>query len=224
MIHRDHRFILNYKRLRYCTIWVEFPEVETTLRRLGAPPSSLKPDGRPVYTLPVIVDPTRNVNEPAILTNTSNIAEYLESNYPARPVYPPGSRALQTLFVHYIQEVFSKPLLPIMVPLSHELLHRNSRSQFAGPAPTGGPQGEHLWIAVKEQFDFLATILGKNSGDGDGVVSFGREVSYADFALCSVLIWIQRISPHDGWARVRTWNGGRWNLLWERCKPYMEEH
>lgn len=232
------RFILNYKRLRYRTVWVEFPDVESTLRSIGAPPSAVRSDGRPIYTLPVIVDPTRNPMTPEIISNTNNIAEYLESTYPSRPVFPPGSRAMQTLFVHYIQEVFVKPLLPIMVPLSHQRLPERSQSHFrmnpsmAAPgfphAPQTlppGPQREQAWIAVSEQFDFLATILGKNTGDGgDGIVAMGQNVSYADFALCSVLIWIERMAPHDGWSRVRTWNGGRWSRLWERCKAYMDEH
>ncbi|KAJ6481188.1 hypothetical protein DFH09DRAFT_1393582 [Mycena vulgaris] len=231
------RFILNYKRLPYRTVWVEFPDVETTLRAIGAPPSSRRADGRPVYTLPVIIDPTRNAQTPQILSNTNNIAEYLEACYPARPVFPEGSRALQTLFVHYIQEVFAKPLLPIMVPLTHDRLpprtqshfHGSSRAGTPGPMPSAashalppGPQREHAWQLVKEQFDFLALILDKNVGDGDGVVAQGHHLSYADFALCSVLLWIEQMAPHDGWARVRDWNGGRWSRLRQRCKDYMD--
>ncbi|KAJ7480322.1 hypothetical protein B0H11DRAFT_1863745 [Mycena galericulata] len=233
------RFILNYKRLRYRTVWVEFPDVEATLRAIGAPASAARSDGRPIYTLPVVVDPTRNPSAPHILSNTNNIAEYLEAAYPARPVFPEGSRALQTLFVHYIQEVFVKPLLPIMVPLSHQSLPERSQSHFRGvpgypglasPHPSSfqmlppGPQREQAWLAVKEQFDFLSVILDKNVGDGDGVVACGHEVSYADFALCSVLIWIQRMAAQDGWMRIREWNGGRWARLWERCKAYMDEY
>jgi glutathione S-transferase len=171
---------------------------------------------------------------PEILSNTNHIAEYLEAAYPARPVFPEGSRAVQTLFVHYIQEVFAKPLLPIMVPLSHQQLPARSQSHFrtssrghANPAVPqvflSGPQREQAWLAVKEQFDFLAMILDKNAGDGDGTVAMGHDVSYADFALCSVLIWIERMAAHDGWARVKTWNGGRWGRLWDRCREYMDE-
>ena len=59
----------------------------------------------------------------------------------------------------------------------------------ATPPPTAlmGPQREQAWAAVKEQFNFLAAILEKNNTDGNGVVAMGRDVSYADFALCSVL-------------------------------------
>ncbi|KAI0072492.1 hypothetical protein K474DRAFT_374277 [Panus rudis PR-1116 ss-1] len=213
------RFILNYKRIPYRTVWVELSDVESTLRSIGAPPTSVRSDSRPVYTLPVIYDPLRSRSRPAILSNAHTIAEYLESTYPARPVFPEGSRALQTLFVHHIQDVFAKPLLPILVPLSHQRLPERSQVHFQGSAPSSqmpGPQREQAWRAVKEQFDFLAVMLDKNSPpDGDGVVAMGRDVSYADFALCSVLIWIERVSPHDGWPRVRQWNGGRWARLWE---------
>ncbi|KAJ7615910.1 hypothetical protein FB45DRAFT_1106757 [Roridomyces roridus] len=234
------RFILNYKRIPHRTVWVEIPEVEPTLRAIGAPPSSHRPDGRPIYTLPVIVDPSRNAQSPQILSNANNIAEYLEASYPQRPVFPEGSRALQTLFVHYIQEVFAKPLLPIMVPLSHDRLPARTQSHFhdtgvarsrtgtpgpgtgPGQALPPGPQREHAWGLVKEQFDFLAVILEKNVGDGDGVVAQGTHVSYADFALCSVLLWIEQMAPQDGWARVREWNGGRWARLRQRCQDYMD--
>ena len=219
------RFILNFKHLPYQTVWVELQDVERTLRHIGAPPSSQRSDGRPVYTLPVIMDRARNIHQPVILANTNTIAEYLESTYPARPVFPEGARAVQTLFVHFIQEVFSKPLLPIVVPLSHQQLPEKSRDHLREGGPLVGPQREQAWQAVKEQFDFLAMVMDKNNGDGegDGVVTMGREVSYADFAICSVLIWIERMAPHDGWSRVREWNGGRWRKLYERCSRYMDE-
>ena len=178
-------FILNFKRLAYRTTWIEFPEVETTMRVIGAPPSGTRPDGRPIYTLPVIVDPTVNPASPIIISNANNIAEYLDAAYPARPVFPEGSRAVQTLFVHYIQEVFIKPLLPILVPVSHRRLPERTQSHFRTSggsssneaerphAMPAGPQREHAWRAVQEQFDFLHIILSKNVGDGDGIVTMG---------------------------------------------------
>lgn len=220
------RFILNYKRLHYRTVWIEFSDVEATLRSINAPPTAHRSDGRPIYSLPVIVDSLRSRSHPTILSNANIIAEYLEVTYPARPIFPEGSRAVQSLFVHYIQEVFAKPLLPILVPLTHQVLPERSQAHFRG-AGAGvqltGAQRDQAWRAVKEQFDFLASILDKNNGsDGNGIVVMGHDVSYADFALCSVLIWIERVSPHDGWARVRQWNNDRWVRLWGKCKDYMD--
>ncbi|CDO75858.1 hypothetical protein BN946_scf184833.g9 [Trametes cinnabarina] len=189
------RFILNYKRLPHRTVWIELDQVEPTLRMVGAPPVGQKPDGRPVYTLPVIVDPLRSGSTPFVLSNACTIAEYLEATYPARPIFPEGSRAMQALFVHYIQEIFVKPLLPILIPLTHQRLSERTQAHFrprgaiSTPplAATGGLQHEQAWAAVKEQFNFLASILDKNNSDGSGVVAMGRDVSYADFAVCSVL-------------------------------------
>ncbi|KAH9919974.1 uncharacterized protein BXZ73DRAFT_52352 [Epithele typhae] len=226
------RFILNYKRLPYHTQWIEFSDVEATLRTLGAIPTSQKSDGRPVYTLPVIVDQLRNPDAPVVLSNVNTIAEYLEATYPARPVYPDGSRALQTLFAHYVQDTFAKPLLPILVPLTHQRLPERSQAHFRHEGRGGGAAGgqgeltsaqrEQAWAAVREQFHFLAGILDRNNSDGNGIVVMGRDVSYADFALCSVLIWVEKVSPHDCWARIREWDGGRWARLYGRCKEYMD--
>ncbi|KAF9033452.1 hypothetical protein BDZ89DRAFT_1230938 [Hymenopellis radicata] len=213
------RFILNYKRLRYRTVWVEFPQIEATLRAMNAPPSGTRANGTPIYTLPVIVDPTGHT--PQIFSNPNTIAEYLETTYPARPVFPEGSRAMQTMFVHYIQEVFVRPLLPILVPLSHQ----NIPSHSGRPLRDGVDVNlEGAWREVKEQFDFLARVLDKNAGDGagDGVVVMGAEVSYADFAVCAVLVWMERMVPREGWERVSEWNGGRWARLKGRCEPYMD--
>jgi glutathione S-transferase len=209
---------------------VEFHDVERTLRAINAPPTSTGRDGRPIYTLPAIVDPQRSPSSPLVLTNPNTIAEYLEVNYPAHPVFPPGSRALQTIFVQYLNDVVLKPLLAIMVPLTHARLPPQAQAYFRGlmgnPVyPTSGPQLEQAWQAVQERFNQFASMLDKNNGgEGDGVVAMGRELSYADFAFCSVLIWIERVSPHDGWARVRQWDGGRWARLWDRCSPYMAVH
>ncbi|KAI0371989.1 hypothetical protein BV20DRAFT_964665 [Pilatotrama ljubarskyi] len=223
------RFILNYKRLPHHTVWIEFHEVEATLCAIGAPPSALKSDGRLIYNLPVIVDTLRSKGSPVILSNVNTIAEYLEATYPARPIFPEGSRAMQVLFVHYIQEIFAKPLLPILIPLTHQQLPERIQSHFKDSGITtsslmtlGGPQHEHAWRAVTQQFNFLADVLDKNNSDGNGIVAMGRDVTYADFALCSVLIWIEKVSPHDCWARIREWNGGRWARLYSRCREYMD--
>ena len=72
------RFILNYKRLPYRTVWVEFHDVERVLRSINAPPTATARDGRPIFTLPALVDPSRSPHNPVILTNPNMIAEYLE--------------------------------------------------------------------------------------------------------------------------------------------------
>ncbi|KAI0826579.1 hypothetical protein BC628DRAFT_1410195 [Trametes gibbosa] len=223
------RFILNYKRLPHRTIWIELSDIEDTLHSLDAPPTAKKPNGRAIYTLPVIVDTLRPRGTPVVLSNADRIVEYLETAYPARPIFPEGSRAVQALFSHYVQEVFVQPLLPILIPLTHQRLPERSQSRFGHRSfsPASAPQvgsltHDQAWLAVKEQFNFLAGILDKNNSDRTGTVAMGPDVTYADFAVCSVLIWVEKISPHDCWARIREWNGGRWARLYGRCRDYMD--
>lgn len=132
---------------------------------------------------------------------------------------------MQSLFVHYVQEVFSRPLLPIMIPLSHQQLPDPAQNYFRPGQPPAstltGHQREQQWNAVQEQFDFLDAIISKNT-DGDSDLVMGREVTYADFAVCAVLLWIKLTAAND-WARVRHWNNGRWERLMQRCGSYMEE-
>ncbi|KAH0837810.1 hypothetical protein J3R83DRAFT_6011, partial [Lanmaoa asiatica] len=59
---------------------------------------------------------------PVVLTHLNTITERLEHTYPARPVVPEGTRALQTLFVHYVSEIFIQLLLQILVLLGHQRL------------------------------------------------------------------------------------------------------
>jgi glutathione S-transferase len=215
-------------------VWVNFAEVEATLRTINAP-ATVRSDGQRVYAVPAIVDPATSRRPLVVLSDPSLIADYLEQEYPARPVFPEGSRAIQAVFARYIQDVFIKPLLPIMVPLSHQRLpehvqlHLRSDSTAGTPSHNQSGKSSHIltgqhreqaWLAVKGQFDALAAMLDKNH-DGNGTLVQGQNVTYADFALCSVLIWIERMAPHD-WQRVRQWNNGRWAHLFEACRNYMD--
>lgn len=190
---------------------------------MNAPPSSHRDDGRPVYALPVIQDPMQN----QIVSNAVNIAEYLEYYYPARAIYPEGSRAVQSLFVHFVQEVIAKPLLPIMIPLSFANLPPEIRTHFVGTPMARpvlqGQQKEAAWQSVYDRFDQLAGFMSKNNGgDGDGLVAQGHELSVADFAICALLIWVEQIARLDGWNRMRAWHNGRWEKLRQRVDDYMD--
>ena len=51
-----------------------------------------------------------------------------------------------------------------------------------------------------------------------------RSVLWHDFACLTIglRIWVEKVSPHDCWARIREWNGGRWARLYTRCREYMD--
>lgn len=204
------------------------------MRSIGARASSRRPDGRSVYALPVISVPSHTPAQPVVLSGVAVIAEYLEEAYPARPVYPPGTKALQTLFVYYLMEVFAKPLLPLLIPVSAQRLPERSQAHFFAPGQQAGApaltasQREQAWADARANFEFLAKVLDKNGteeieGDGGrGILAYGREPTYADFALCSVLIWIETVSPQEAWPRIKAWDGGRWSRLKHALRGYMD--
>lgn len=224
--------ILNFKNLPYKTKLLNFHDVDREMRSIGAPAVGRSADGRSIYTLPVIVVPARQRSPSRILSKVEDIAEYLEVEFPARPVFPQGTKALQTLYVHYLMNVFAKPLLPIMIPSSAELLPESSRAHFFGQQ---GPPRTHMtredteqiWAALKQNFDFLAGVIDKNGtteamGDGGrGVFVSGQYPTYADFVLCSLLVWIKTVSPNNAWSIIKRWNEGRWERLLRDLNDYI---
>jgi hypothetical protein len=84
------RYTLNYKRIPYKTVWVEYPDIKALSLEIGAQPTSFDDAGVGEYTLPTIRDP-----ELGTVTNSYDIALALDKRYPERPVVPAGTAALQ---------------------------------------------------------------------------------------------------------------------------------
>jgi len=224
------RFVLNYKRLRYRTEWVNMEDVEKTLRSIGCPPRSV---------LPVIIDPSSSsAVTPRVVMNTPTdsmaIVDYLEKTYPARPIFPdPSSRALQSLWVHWVTQSeggFGRALVPLLVEGSLGRLGEGTKGWVGPDKGMDTETKKKAWKELKDQLDLIALFLDRNvddtAGDGrevEGVLVQPPEISYADFALCSLFVWMERMGGREVWAEVRGWNGGRWAMLWEKCREYMDE-
>jgi glutathione S-transferase len=79
---------LNYKRIPYKTVWIHYADVQSAMKAIGAEPNVAKVvNGTPRYTLPTIFDP----NTSNFITESFEIAKYLDQQYPERPVVPYGS-------------------------------------------------------------------------------------------------------------------------------------
>ncbi|KAF8844170.1 hypothetical protein BDN67DRAFT_963274 [Paxillus ammoniavirescens] len=87
------RFVLSYKNLPFETVWVEFPDIASKMKEIGASPNK-GPDGSELYTVPVLSDP----NTGALITDSSVIAEYLEQTYPEKPIFSHSSNGLINAF------------------------------------------------------------------------------------------------------------------------------
>ena len=126
------RYALKFKGINHKVIWLEYPDIEPTLRNLNASPTGTWPDGRPFYSVPVIIDPTHPTedDEPRVISDSWTIAMYLDDNFPSRnKLFPDNTKALQMLFQRHIHKtlyigtlarILTPQVLPVLSPVSQE--------------------------------------------------------------------------------------------------------
>lgn len=230
----SYRTVLNYKRIPYKTIWLSYPDIEPTLKRLGAPTRATDPEGNPHYMLPVILDTSGDM--PVLVADSLNIAEYLDAKYPDRPVFPREGRALQYAFEEAFNRIVGPHYWRMMLPLAWDILDERSRGHVYAKRErwhkntmTVGqwrPEAcitERDWESLKSGFDNLAIFLDKNSPDSLYVAG-GSEPTRADMIIVSYLASIVVAAP-DKWNReIRHWSRGRWERLWKASEPWRVVH
>ncbi|GLB38801.1 putative glutathione S-transferase, N-terminal domain [Lyophyllum shimeji] len=218
------RYSLNYKGILYRTEWVEYPDIEATCKRIGAPYTEKREDGTPLYTLPAIHDPSTGVS----LADSVLIAEYLDATYPDTPkLLPPGSRTIQHAFLAAYRLMlpalwqFALPgTLPILNPPSEAYFRRTKFGpMIPNVAPTGDLRQEQ-WAKLKDDFGLLAGWLDK--GEADGPYILGDSASFLDFAVAGYIIWLRIIWGEGSmeWSDIKRWHNGRWDAFLKRLEKY----
>lgn len=127
----SHRFCFGFKGLPYKTEWVEYPNIEPTLRGIGAAPTGTRPDtGNPFYTLPVILDPNNITAEgtPTVISDSFNIAMYLDERYPTEnQLIPKETQASQASFSEYFTTTVVIPAIPNFISGFFQILNEESK-------------------------------------------------------------------------------------------------
>ncbi|KAF5331385.1 hypothetical protein D9611_011809 [Ephemerocybe angulata] len=235
------RFTLNYKRIPYKTEWIEYPDIEAVLKKHNIGPTGTKGDGTPYYSLPAILhvdDATGKIE--AALADSFHIAAYLDKAYPDTPrILPEDEEGLQE------QKAFADgllwdmmPLLTIMFKAVMPLLNEGSREYFSKARamnlygvygvhrlediPYGEEERRVLWKDLEVCFGKLEEKVART--DGEGVWFKGDRITFADFVIGGLLIWMRTILGENSeeWGRVSAWNGGRWGRLLEGLKEYYD--
>ncbi|EMD37292.1 hypothetical protein CERSUDRAFT_73205 [Gelatoporia subvermispora B] len=221
------RLTLNYKGLPYKTIWVEYPDIESVCKEIGAESTGfgLLKEGKPYYSLPVIHDP----NTGTTISDSIRIARYLDKTYPDTPtVIPAELEAFHAVFEDAFFQTICMPLLPVMMPFGcpqlnprSEAYFRETREEKFGPMLGGklenwapaGPVRDNRWKAVQAAFTKMAGWL---SADGQERLFFkGKKLCYTDILVAAWLMAMKRVfgSDHPEWLQVEKWDGGRWSRL-----------
>ncbi|KAF8578933.1 hypothetical protein K439DRAFT_1620918 [Ramaria rubella] len=230
------RYVLNFKGVPYKTTWLEYPEIEPTMRDLGAPPTGTKPDGSPFYTLPVIVDPSRRTSSggPTIVSESFLIAEYLDEAYPIPgPLFPAGTKALQKLFYDRFFPTAIMPTLPIRLPEMLDYVNEGSlpywrmKMKLGGVheevCPKGSEKWDKAWECAQRGMNEIALLLDKNGPKANGL-AVGQHLTFTDFTIAAYLETIFIVHNEEWHAKVKTWDGGRWERLRERCATWRNIH
>lgn len=223
----NNRLILNYKGLPYSVEWVEYPDIESVCKRIGAKPTSKKSDGSDLYTLPTITDSSTG----AVISDSAAIAKYLDETYPETPrLFPAGKEAAIALAESYFMTNFVPAVGPVVLPRAYEILYPRSQEYFRGTYEKifgmkledicpPGPKFDEGIVKIKEALSKVADIWDQNGADKH--YFFGDEFTYADIVVAAFLLATKIVAP-DIWETLRSENGGRWARLLEVTKPYQK--
>ncbi|KAF7300801.1 hypothetical protein MKEN_01305700 [Mycena kentingensis (nom. inval.)] len=223
------RYVLNFKGLAYTTKWVEYPDIEPLCKEIGGAPTRNKPDGRPHYTLPMIHD----LNTGIVVTDSLNIAMYLDKTYPSTPqLLPPSAWPLFRAFDDAMQPLLA-PVYPFALPLSQRILNppsgayfRETREKTLGQMLDalldGAERDPAQWAQVKASFATIEGWMKTSLADDAANARFfgGAHPSYADLYIAAYLLWLKTVLPAERWRDVESWNGGRWAELLATLAKY----
>ena len=193
------------------TVWIEYAEIATVLKSIGAKQNK-RIDGSDAYTVPVVSDP----NTGAIITDSLEIASYLEKTYPEKPIFPHNSealiRAFNTAFRGLVMAGDEKFLLgrsaDILSPDSAKVL-MDVRSKAIKL-----PWDEFVSEGAKRQMEELLekgyNTLYEWYQKSNGKWIMGDTFSYADIIVACDSLWYKRVMKEDEWAWISSLNGGKW--------------
>jgi len=120
------------------------------------------------------------------------------------------------------------PLLPLLLPASHDQLdsqsqghYRRNREAEFGELFGGnleewtspGPVRERQWNEVRKGLSNVSEWM--TLGGNDKPFITGDKMSYADLFIAAWLMWVKRILGSDSseWVELMTWDNARWGKL-----------
>ena len=193
---------------------MELPDIAPRMKEIGARATRYR-DGSDVYTLPVLRDP----NTGALVTDSFDIAVYLDKTYPEKPVFPKDTNglicAVESAYFNQISLAYK-----FLVVRGVEVLGDRSaefyattrekyfNQKFADFSPEGPERDQH-WAALEKVFTAAKTWYDKT----DGRWLMGDTFSYADIVIACCLVWFKMVLHDDEWEKVAAWHDGQWGRL-----------
>ncbi|KAJ7597748.1 hypothetical protein C8J56DRAFT_852097 [Mycena floridula] len=222
------RLTLNYKGIPYKTVWVEYPNIKELATSLGAQPTDILPNGDPLYTIPMIHDPSTG----AVVSDSAKIAKYLDEQYPDTPkVFAPGTHGLYEAFQDAIMWSAVTPILQFAIPIAPDILRSPSLEYFrATREAMFGMTFEEMkpkeekrveeWKKVEAGFRKMLKWFPKDSV----FIMGGDKPTFPDFALAAILHSFKLIFGEESkeWKSIETFDEGRWARTLKAWDKYIE--
>ncbi|KAJ5618752.1 hypothetical protein N7510_002736 [Penicillium lagena] len=214
------RLMLNYKRIPYRTIFLEFPDIEPTMKALGVVPGESSSSSQYKYTVPVI----HHIPSNMYIMESMLIAQFLESTYPDPPV--PLTTELGREIISKSRDVvgpaFRASVMPreigILSPRAQEYFRRTREASLGCRLEDKLSEEEQSWKAVGDSIGAVVQLMQTHKAEGPFVL--GARPTYADFTITGSL-QSARIVDESVFQRIFRHSG--YKEIYEACLPYMEK-
>ncbi|CAI7638472.1 unnamed protein product [Penicillium manginii] len=211
------RLMLNYKRISYRTIFLEFPDIEPTLKGLG-----IVVESGTKYTVPAIQHLPTNT----MIMDSTPISQFIEKTYPDRPV--PLTSALgqeiEAKSRSVVGKAFYVSILPreinILSPRAQEFYRRTREATLGHKLEVllDSEKEEQTWQSLGESIHEISELMKTNKADGPFIL--GAKPSYTDFFIAGSLQSAKTVHE-DVFHRIAQYCG--FKDVYEACLPYMEK-
>ncbi|QRV89851.1 glutathione S-transferase [Ceratobasidium sp. AG-Ba] len=228
------RLSLIYKQLPFRVEYISYPDIEPTFKKLGVPQGNAV--GNFKYTVPAIADPSSEPGgKPTYVADSWTIALYLERTYPPPKypaLFPNHSITLQRLTTIFIGRTVHNQISDVTIALvglerilddrGHEYFIRTREADYEKPLSDVLKEADETWTTdIRKSWSLLAETLDMAGPmDEVGLYMMGKQMSYVDFVIAGIMLWLRRSDGVDG-RRCKdlfTWDGGRWALLWNEIE------
>ena len=201
-------------------------------KKIGASAAEERPDGSPLYTLPVIYDP----NTKSVVSDSAAITRYLDKTYPHTPqLIPEDADVLITAFENAVFGAFQRSTIaPIILPAAFNILRpasqpyfRETREKRLGGkleelAPVGSEKRATAWQGVQNGAHKIADWFEADGKKKVFVMGDKKGITYADLILASFFMWFKKCCGEESpeWKDMTSWDGGRWATLLSALENY----
>jgi len=216
------RLALNYKKIQYMTMWIEYPEIAPTFKQVGIPPNK---EGTP-YTIPTIRFPSYTSSGAQWVMDSRHIATALEERFPSPSLHldSPILAKVEAL----VPKITPAAMAPIIIPrVPRDILNEKSKYYFEttraerfgmslDELEKSEKGGENAWENAKPGFKELAELLCET----EGPFFMGETVSYADFVVVGAFQFMKR-AGEDIFDRVMKIDPS-FPALYEACAAWLK--